>query len=254
MNVKEVERIMSKWRYGVVANIVNERIDEEGITRKGTVVFPPGRKVYLSKRLWRSPDGVTVMGLNRFKSKYVLERVPLAHIENIRCQKVFKPRVIELMDDEYAYRDMWWANTDEDHLDTQMYVSALHTISSSSNELSDTEWLFVSDDCSTLSLYPYAGKAWEVGRQIRALNYDYNSLYMNGYCWSSLVRYYLRSKNSLHLLNDIEKYPEEHVCIFRTEKSNGEAIRLLSNTLRREVNLLPAWLTESHFDDWDDWG
>lgn len=71
---------MGNWRYCVAANIVNKRIDDDGIERNGTIVFPPGRKVYLSKRLWRSPNEVTVMGLNRFKSKYVLERIPLVNI------------------------------------------------------------------------------------------------------------------------------------------------------------------------------
>ncbi len=242
---------MGKWRYCVAANIVNERIDDEGISRHGTIVFPPGRKVYLSKRLWRSPNEVTVMGLNRFKSKYVLERVPLAHIENIRSQKVFKPRVTELMCDDFEHHDMWWDNTDWDRLDAQMFVSAIHTISLS-GENADMEWLFISDDCSTLSLYPYTGKAWEVGQQIQAL-YD-NRPYMNGYCWSSLVKYYLKSTNFIHLLKDIEMFPKEHVCVFRTQESNEEPIRLLSDTLRSDINLLPAWSIESQFDEWDDWG
>lgn len=241
---------MVKWRYCVAANIINEHIDNEGIARNGTIVFPPGRKVYLSKRLWRSPNEVTVMGLNRFKSKYVLERVPLAHIENIRCQKVFKPRVTELMCDDFEHHDMWWDNTDEDCLDAQMYVSAVHTISSSDIN-SDDEWLFVTDDCCTMSLYPYAGKAWEVGQQIQALYY--NRPYMNGYCWSSMVKYYLKSKKASHLLNEIEVYPKEHVCIFRAQKPNGDKIRQLSDIIRNDVTLLPRWLVDSQFDEWDDW-
>lgn len=241
---------MVKWRYCVAANIINEHIDDEGIARNGSIVFSPGRKVYLSKRLWRSPNEVTVMSLNRFKSKYVLERVPLTHIENVRSQKVFKPRVTELMCDDIEHPDMWWDNTDGDRLDAQMFVSAVHTISSSSDN-SDTEWLFISDDYSTLSLYPYTGKAWEVGQQIQA-QYDYRP-YMNGYCWSSLVKYYLKSLNAIHFLKDVEILPKEYVCSFRAQGSNRTTISRLSDTLRRNVDLLPAWSAEIQFDDWDDW-
>ena len=242
---------LKKWRYCVAGNIINERVDEDGIARNGTVVFPPGRKVYLSKRLWRPPDEVTVMGLNRFKSKYVLERVPLVHIENIRCQKVFKPRVTELMCDDIEHHDMWWGSTGEDYLDAQMFVFAIQTISSSVNN-PDAEWLFVSDDGTTLSLYPYAGKAWEVGRQIQSL-YD-DRPYMNGYCWSSIIKYYLKSINSIPLLENIEMFPREHVCAFNTQTSNREGIRRLLEILRNNIIQIPAWLIESRFDEWDDWG
>ena len=34
------------WRFGVVGNIVSERIDDEGILRYGTEAFTGGTKVY----------------------------------------------------------------------------------------------------------------------------------------------------------------------------------------------------------------
>ena len=61
-------------KYGVIGNIAKEHIDENGVVRYGTASFPGGRKVYISRRLWKT--GVVVMGLIRFKNRYSEEVVP----------------------------------------------------------------------------------------------------------------------------------------------------------------------------------
>ncbi len=112
-------------KYCVVGNIVTERLDENGEIRHGTVSFPGGRKVYISKRLW--DDGVLVFGLNRFKDKYILERIPLACIENIRASRTFKPHVLELMAD-IEFKDLWWLYKKDDKAETEEFVQILNRV------------------------------------------------------------------------------------------------------------------------------
>ncbi|MDO5325573.1 MAG: hypothetical protein Q4G00_02515 [Clostridia bacterium] len=112
-------------KYCVVGNIVTERLDENGEIRHGIASFPGGRKVYISKRIW--DKGVVVCGLNRFKSKYVLETVPLACIENIRAARTFKPHVLELMADP-EFKNFWWLYIKEDQVETEEYVQILNRI------------------------------------------------------------------------------------------------------------------------------
>ena len=112
-------------KYCVVGNIVMEHPDENGFVRHGTAPFPGGRKVYISRRLWK--DEVTVLGLNRFKSKYSLERIPLAWIENIRFSKTFKPKVLEFMA-EMRDTDMWWLSEEEDKRGAMEYAQLLNRV------------------------------------------------------------------------------------------------------------------------------
>ena len=112
-------------KYCVVGNIVTERLDENGEIRHGTVSFPGGRKVYISRRLW--DDSVLVFGLNRFKNKYILETVPLACIENIRASRTFQPHVLELMADT-EFRDLWWLYKKDDKAESEEYVQILNRV------------------------------------------------------------------------------------------------------------------------------
>ena len=112
-------------KYCVIGNIVKEHKDEEGIVRHGTLPFPGGRKVYISTRFWGDAGEVTVMGLNRFKSKYILERVPLNLIENIRASKTFDLRVLKLMQNDLEYRDMWFLYREEDKIRSEQYAQML---------------------------------------------------------------------------------------------------------------------------------
>ena len=119
-------------KYCVIGNIVMAQQNDEGKTLYGTASFPGGRKVYISRRLWG--DEVTVMGLNRFKSRYVTERVPLALIENIRFSKTFDPKVLELMINTDEFPDMWWRYKDEDKTGAAEYAEILKRVQAGDKE------------------------------------------------------------------------------------------------------------------------
>lgn len=118
-------------KYCVIGNIVKHP-DENGVIRYGTVTFPGGRKVYISRRLWK--DEVTVMGLNRFKSRYVLKKIPLAWIENIRFSKTFDPLVLELMTNTDEFPDMWWRYKEEDKTGAMEYSRLLNRLKAGDKE------------------------------------------------------------------------------------------------------------------------
>ena len=119
-------------KYCVIGNIAAEHTDENGITRYGTAAFPGGRKVYISRRLWE--DGVIVMGLNRFRSRYAMEVVPLAWIENIRFSRTFDRRVLNFMAYNLEYADMWWSYKDEDKIGAAEYAQSLNRVKSGDKE------------------------------------------------------------------------------------------------------------------------
>ncbi len=122
----------SMMKYCVIGNIAMEHSDENGITRHGTVSFPGGRKVYISRRLWDDRDAV--IGLSRYKSRYVIETVPLAWIENIRSAKTFDPKVLELMTNTEELPDMWWLYKEEDKIGTAEYAQLLNRVKSGDKE------------------------------------------------------------------------------------------------------------------------
>ena len=111
-----MENEKKEWRFSVVGNIVKQHMDEEGVLRYGTKAFTGGTKVYLAGKDWDTTwDYIGVIGLNRF-GRYTVEGVPLALIENVRVQRVYKPKVMDMMDyleatDGWA----WWRRTAEDH-------------------------------------------------------------------------------------------------------------------------------------------
>lgn len=119
-------------KYCVIGNIIDEHIDEKGIVRHGTKCFPGGRKVYITRRLWE--DGVLVMGLNRYKSKYVYENVPLTCLENIRFSKAFKPRILEEMRYTDEFPDEWWMYKEEDRIGAMEYAELLNRIKDGDSE------------------------------------------------------------------------------------------------------------------------
>lgn len=119
-------------KYCVIGNIIDEHIDEKGIVRHGTKCFPGGRKVYITRRLWE--DSVLVMGLNRYKSKYVYENVPLTCLENIRFSKSFKPRILEEMRYTDEFPDEWWMYKEEDRIGAMEYAELLNRIKDGDSE------------------------------------------------------------------------------------------------------------------------
>lgn len=119
-------------KYCVVGNIVRMHFDKDGTTRYGTVSFPGGRKVYISRRLWE--DEVVVLGLNRYKSRYAEERIPLAWVENIRFSKTFDVRVLERMRNTHECPDMWWLYREEDRICAAEYAKILNRVKAGDKE------------------------------------------------------------------------------------------------------------------------
>ncbi len=108
-------------RYCVVGNIVKSHIDEKGILRYGTRAFSGGRKVFLTKLLYR--NHVMVMGKNRYGLRNVYEDIPYELIENVRCTRVFQPNVIKKMRDIWEPPfNIWWSYHDEDRESTKDYL------------------------------------------------------------------------------------------------------------------------------------
>ena len=106
----------------MVGNVIKQRVDEEGKIRYGTASFTGGTKVYLSRPF--SDSTVAAVGLNRHKSRYVVEYLPLSCIETFRSQQVYQPRVLEIMNDFEFYMD-WWGTSDKDRIDTDEFVRFL---------------------------------------------------------------------------------------------------------------------------------
>ena len=124
METKMGNKRKPPYRWCVVGNIIDERYDEDGVLRHGTKVFPPNRKVYISRGFYRPTGEVKVSGLNRFKSKYELVWIPLQHITNIRQSKTSNPKMLDYMG-LHEYRRLWWANTEEDRFCTVKYAEKL---------------------------------------------------------------------------------------------------------------------------------
>ena len=114
-----------EWAYAIVANIVREHTDKDGIVRYGTRIFPGGRKVYISNRLWLEDKTVTVMGLNRYKTRYELERVPFALLENIRSKREHDPLVLKVMESWEGYPYGGWNDSEDSRRETSWYASEL---------------------------------------------------------------------------------------------------------------------------------
>lgn len=109
-----------------------EHLVENGVLRYGTASFPGGRKVYISRRLWS--NGVVVIGLNRYKSRYATETVPLAWIENIRFSKVFNPEVLQIMTNTDELPDTWWLYKNADKVGAAEYAQILNRVKSGDKE------------------------------------------------------------------------------------------------------------------------
>ena len=110
------------WRYCVVGNIVETHIDENGILRYGTVAYSGGTKVYLCGRFWEKDWGkISVLGKTRGSRRYQVTDVLPELLENVRCQKVYRPVILTFMD-YFEFTDCWWGNTPEDKAATEDFV------------------------------------------------------------------------------------------------------------------------------------
>ena len=112
---------VQEWRYGVAGNITKTHLDDQGILRYGSSAFCGGAKVYLCGKYWsKGRDTIGVIGLNRYK-RMVFDDVPPELIENVRCTKVHKPSVLNLMDN-WEFSDYWWDNSVAARKDTKRFV------------------------------------------------------------------------------------------------------------------------------------
>ena len=113
------------WRFGVVGNIVREHMDDNGIIRYGTKAFKGETKVYIYGITWIPGNKeVSVIGRNRF-GRYAYESVQVELVENIRCQRICKPAVLEIMDYDQAVEGArWWKRTADDRRACEAFVEA----------------------------------------------------------------------------------------------------------------------------------
>ena len=118
----------SSWRFGVVGNIISSHDDECGKTLYGTKAFLPGTKVYIDGNNWYiGRNEVSVIGLNRF-GRYVLDRVKIELIENIRTQKIYKPHVLKIIDYLSVMDGIeWWGRTVVDKKAAERFVEQIST-------------------------------------------------------------------------------------------------------------------------------
>lgn len=109
------------WRYSAVGNITRTHIDEQGVLRYGSRAYRGGTKVYLCGKFWSKECGtIGAVGLNRYK-RYEFSDVSPDLIENVRCQRVYKPAVLTLMND-WEFSDTWWGKSAEDKADVQRFA------------------------------------------------------------------------------------------------------------------------------------
>lgn len=114
------------WRFGVVANITEYHIGEDGNVYRGTKPFTPGTKVYLGGKDWDGEsDSIGVIGRNRF-GRIVVEWIPVNCLESIRAQRIFKPSILKIISyEEIAEGWEWWGRTSSDRRATKEFAEDL---------------------------------------------------------------------------------------------------------------------------------
>ena len=114
----------SIWRFGVVANIAQYHIGDDGNEYYGTKAFTPATKVYLYGKFWdASDDYISVIGRNRF-GRLVFEGVPVNCLVDVRAQRIFKPTVLEKIDYLEKFEGIvWWGRTADDRRETKKFVA-----------------------------------------------------------------------------------------------------------------------------------
>ncbi|MBQ9785661.1 MAG: hypothetical protein IJW29_09825 [Clostridia bacterium] len=112
-----------KWRFGAVGNIKESHVGEDGTVYYGTKAFTPGTKVYLDGKFWAEGlQSISVIGLNRF-GRFVLEKVPVDLIENVRATRIYKPCVLAMIDHVEVFEGwIWWGRTAADRKATEQFA------------------------------------------------------------------------------------------------------------------------------------
>ena len=113
-----------------------------------------------------------------------------------------------------------------------------------------SDCLVISDDHSSIILYPYVGQAAVIGQTIKEAYSP--MLYMNGYCWSAMLHRYCW-KNKPATVSLFETDCSENSVIFHTAPENVIPLAEYLRTIIDNSSILPDWVIETDFDDWDDW-
>lgn len=110
-----------EWKYCVAGNMRKIHFDDEWIIRYGTSAFTGGTKVFLCGKYWDfTRKEISVIGLCKSK-RHEVHEVPVYLIENVRCQKVYRSGVLELMNN-FEFRDCWWHNTKRDKREAEEFA------------------------------------------------------------------------------------------------------------------------------------
>ncbi len=101
------------WCWCLVGNVIQEHeYGEEHEIKYGTKHFSRGTKVYLAPVQWGDGyESIVVIGLSRYKKKYIEVITRSAYIENFRLKKVYSPTILKRM---CASQYRWWGDTDAD--------------------------------------------------------------------------------------------------------------------------------------------
>ena len=101
------------WCWCLVGNVIQEHeYGEEHETKYGTKHFSRGTKVYLAPAQWGDGyENIVVIGLSRYKKKYIEVITRSAYIENLRMKKIYSSVILKRMCTS-QYR--WWGDTDAD--------------------------------------------------------------------------------------------------------------------------------------------
>ena len=126
------------WTYCVVGNIKKTHLDEDGTLRYGTLAFTGGTRVYLAGREWdRTRSHIDALGLNR-RHKLQVVWTDITLIENVRCQKVFNPAMLEIMSD-CEHRSFWWGKSKREKADAEDFVKWWNATVASEESASSSE-------------------------------------------------------------------------------------------------------------------
>ena len=112
------------WCWCLVGNIVREHeFGEENEIKYGTKQFSGGTKVFLAPAQWGDGyEKIVVIGLSRYKKKYIEVVTRSKYIENFRIQKVYKPALlIRMCSSEYR----WWGDIESDKNEILGYLKIL---------------------------------------------------------------------------------------------------------------------------------
>lgn len=127
------------WRFCVVGNITKQHLDADGNVLYGTKAFIGGTKVYIDDRSFNLNEGmVSIIGLNRY-GRYAIENIPIDLIENIRLQRVFKPKILEIMHSlEIMDGWVWRGRTAEDKRTLNAFIKTWNELQS--HAIKDVEY------------------------------------------------------------------------------------------------------------------